>query len=72
MSTVISQLGFCGIKPMDLHGRQVHGLFYRSATSAQGQGFAGEAASEVTAWVSPARVRPANVASQHVGIRVAA
>ncbi|MGX6739174.1 GNAT family N-acetyltransferase [Streptomyces peucetius] len=53
------QLGFCGIKPMDPHGRQVHGLFYRFATSARGQGLAGEAASRVTAWVSLARVRPA-------------
>ncbi|MGW0701707.1 GNAT family N-acetyltransferase [Streptomyces sp. NPDC002867] len=28
------QLGFCGIKPMDLHGRRVLNLFYRFATSA--------------------------------------
>ncbi|MDQ1007501.1 ribosomal-protein-alanine N-acetyltransferase [Streptomyces sp. V4I23] len=71
------QLGFCGIKPMDLHGRQVLNLFYRFATSAWGQGFAGEAAGEVTAWVSRrgpelpliARVRPANIASQRVAIR---
>ncbi|MGP4090942.1 GNAT family N-acetyltransferase [Streptomyces sp. KR55] len=71
------QLGFCGIKPMALHGMQVLNLFYRFATSAWGQGFAGEAASEVTAWVSRrvpdlpliARVRPANMASQRVAIR---
>ncbi|WP_225859363.1 GNAT family N-acetyltransferase [Streptomyces albicerus] len=52
-------------------------LFYRFATSASGQGFAGDAASEVTAWVSRrvpdlpliARVRPANMASQRVAIR---
>ncbi|WP_405682097.1 GNAT family N-acetyltransferase; N-acetyltransferase [Streptomyces sp. NBC_00057] len=62
---------------MDLHGTQVLNLFYRFATSAWGQGFAGEAATKVTAWVSRhvpdlpliARVRPANIASQRVAIR---
>ncbi|HYH46973.1 MAG TPA: GNAT family N-acetyltransferase [Thermoanaerobaculia bacterium] len=71
------QLGFCGIKPMELHGMKVLNLFYRFAASAWGQGFAGEAATEVTAWASRhlpdlpliARVRPANVASQRVAIR---
>ncbi|MCF4136939.1 GNAT family N-acetyltransferase [Streptomyces sp. Tue 6430] len=71
------QLGFCGIKPMELHGAPVLNLFYRFATSAWGQGFAGEAAAAVAAWASRhlpdlpliARVRPANVASQRVAIR---
>ncbi|MGW5367474.1 GNAT family N-acetyltransferase [Streptomyces sp. NPDC004009] len=71
------QLGFCGIKPMELRGMQVLNLFYRFATSAWGRGFAGEAATEVTAWASGhvpdlpliARVRPANIASQRVAIR---
>jgi RimJ/RimL family protein N-acetyltransferase len=71
------QLGFCGIKLMELHGTPVLNLFYRFATSAWGQGFAGEAAGAVATWASHhlpdlpliARVRPANVASQRVAIR---
>lgn len=71
------QLGFCGIKPMELHNMKILNLFYRFATSAWGQGFAAEAATEVTAWASRhvpdlpliARVRPANIASQRVAIR---
>ncbi|MZF89835.1 GNAT family N-acetyltransferase [Streptomyces sp. SID5643] len=71
------QLGFCGIKPMELHGAPVLNLFYRFATSAWGQGFAGEAAGAVATWASRhlpdlpliARVRPANVASQRVATR---
>ncbi|MEU9166703.1 GNAT family N-acetyltransferase [Streptomyces sp. NPDC048420] len=71
------QLGFCGIKPMELHGEPVLNLFYRFAPSAWGQGFAGEAAAAVTAWAAAhvpeialiARVRPANAASQRVARR---
>jgi ribosomal-protein-alanine N-acetyltransferase len=71
------QLGFCGIKPMELNGVKVLNLFYRFAPSAWGQGLAGEAAPAVAAWASRqvpdlpliARVRPANVASQRVAIR---
>ncbi|MFD8237107.1 GNAT family N-acetyltransferase [Streptomyces sp. NPDC059696] len=71
------QLGFCGIKPMELHGAPVLNLFYRFATSAWGQGLAGEAASAVATWASRhlpdlpliARIRPANVASQRVALR---
>ncbi|MEU2281506.1 GNAT family N-acetyltransferase [Streptomyces sp. NPDC013178] len=71
------QLGFCGIKPMELHGVRVLNLFYRFATSAWGQGFAGEAAAAVTTWAAHqlpdlpliARVRPANVPSQRVATR---
>ncbi|MEU9121579.1 GNAT family N-acetyltransferase [Streptomyces sp. NPDC048506] len=70
-------LGFCGIKPMELHGMPVLNLFYRFATSAWGQGFAGEAAGAVTAWAARwvpdvpliARVRPADLASQRVAVR---
>ncbi|MFJ5972577.1 GNAT family N-acetyltransferase [Streptomyces sp. NPDC093060] len=71
------QLGFCGVKPMELHGERVLNLFYRFAASAWGQGFAGEAAAAVTAWAHRhlpdlpliARIRPANVASQRVALR---
>jgi len=72
------QLGFCGIKPMELNGMKTLNLFYRFAPSAWGQGLASEAATAVAAWASRhvpdlpliARVRPANVASQRVAIRV--
>jgi RimJ/RimL family protein N-acetyltransferase len=71
------RVGFCGVKPMELHGERVLNLFYRFAPGAWGQGFAGEAATAVTTWASHyvpelpliARVRPANVASQRVAVR---
>ncbi|MFD5792642.1 GNAT family N-acetyltransferase [Streptomyces diastatochromogenes] len=71
------QLGFCGVKSMELHGERVLNLFYRFATDAWGQGFAGEAAAAVTTWASRhvpdlpliARIRPANLASQRVAVR---
>lgn len=71
------QLGFCGIKPMELSGMKILNLFYRFTPAAWGQGLAGEAATAVVAWASRqlpdlplvARVRPANVASQRVAIR---
>jgi ribosomal-protein-alanine N-acetyltransferase len=71
------QLGFCGIKPMELNGLKTLNLFYRFAPSGWGQGFASEAASAVAAWAARrvpdlpliARVRPGNVASQRVAIR---
>ncbi|MFE1027784.1 GNAT family N-acetyltransferase [Streptomyces sp. NPDC058818] len=44
------QLGFCGIKPMV--GAPVLNHFHRFATSARGQGFAGEAAAAVATWAS--------------------
>ncbi|MDF2708898.1 GNAT family N-acetyltransferase [Nonomuraea muscovyensis] len=70
-------LGFCGVKPMDLRGMEILNLFYRFAVTAWGQGYAGEAATAVTAWAAEhrpglpliARVRPANVASQRVAAR---
>lgn len=72
-----AQLGFCGIKPMELRGMKVLNLFYRFATAAWGQGLASESATAVTAWAlrhipdTPlvARVRPDNIASQHVAVR---
>ena len=71
------QLGFCGIKPVELNGMKILNLFYRFTPSVWGQAFASEAATAVAAWASRAvpdlpliaRVRPANVASQHVAIR---
>jgi [ribosomal protein S5]-alanine N-acetyltransferase len=72
------QLGFCGVKPMELNGIKILNLFYRFTPSAWGQGFASEATTAVATWASRqvpdlpliARVRPANVASQRVAIRV--
>ncbi|WP_113699598.1 GNAT family N-acetyltransferase [Nonomuraea lactucae] len=71
------QLGFCGIKPMELYGMKILNLFYRFIPAAWGQGLAGEAATAVVTWASRkapdlpliARVRPANIASQRVAVR---
>jgi [ribosomal protein S5]-alanine N-acetyltransferase len=71
------QLGFCGVKPMELNGMKILNLFYRFDPSAWGKGFASEAATAVAAWAPRqvpdlpliARVRPANIASQGVAIR---
>jgi [ribosomal protein S5]-alanine N-acetyltransferase len=71
------QLGFCGVKAMELNGMRVLNLFYRFAPSAWGRGFACEAAIAVAVWASRqvpdrpliARVRPGNVASQRVAIQ---
>ncbi len=71
------QLGFCGVKPMELNGLTVLNLFYRFDSSAWGKGFASEAAIAVAGWASRqvpelpliARVRPGNVASQRVATR---
>jgi ribosomal-protein-alanine N-acetyltransferase len=70
-------VGFCGVKPATLAGREVLNLFYRLAPAAWGNGFATEAASAVVAWAGRhltdwsvvARVRPANLASQTVARR---
>lgn len=69
--------GFCGVKLMTVHGREVLNLFYRLDPSVWGAGLAAEAASAVVAWVAGpgggrpvlARVRPANVASARVAVR---
>ncbi|WP_214411374.1 GNAT family N-acetyltransferase [Sphaerisporangium fuscum] len=71
------QLGFCGVKSMDLNGMSVLNLFYRFEASSWGQGLAGQAATAVVEWASVrvpdlpviARVRPANIASQRVAVR---
>jgi RimJ/RimL family protein N-acetyltransferase len=71
-------IGFCGLKVMRLHGREILNLLYRLDPSAWGGGVATEAATAVVAWaganesVRPvvARVRPANFASQRVAERV--
>ncbi|MGW3071518.1 GNAT family N-acetyltransferase [Kitasatospora sp. NPDC001132] len=72
------QLGFCGVKPMNLAGMEILNLFYRFDAATWGQGLASEAAAAVVAWTAQqvpdlpliARVRPANVASQRVALRV--
>lgn len=71
------QLGFCGIKPVELNGMKVLNLFYRFDTTTWGQGVASEAATAVAAWAFRrvpglpliARIRPANIASRHVALR---
>ncbi|SCL70087.1 Protein N-acetyltransferase, RimJ/RimL family [Micromonospora citrea] len=70
-------LGFCGLKLMRLHGREVLNLFYRLDPAAWGNGVATEAATAVVDWAAThlpgrplvARVRPANVASARVAAR---
>ncbi|APU15053.1 MULTISPECIES: GNAT family N-acetyltransferase [Actinoalloteichus] len=67
-------LGFCGVKSMLLKDRAILNLFYRLAPTAWGRGLASEAARAVVDWATRrmpeppivARVRPANIASQHV------
>jgi RimJ/RimL family protein N-acetyltransferase len=70
-------VGFCGLKPVPMGGREVLNLFYRFAPFAWGRGYATEAATAVVSWASRhrtgwpvvARVRPANTASQRVALR---
>jgi [ribosomal protein S5]-alanine N-acetyltransferase len=70
-------LGFCGVRPVTVAGREALNLFYRLAPAEWGHGFATEAASTVVAWAARhladwavvARVRPANLASQRVAQR---
>ncbi|MFF3640901.1 GNAT family N-acetyltransferase [Streptomyces sp. NPDC002564] len=69
-------IGFCRIKPTELHGTETLNLFYRFTPAVWGHGFAAEAATAVVGWVSRnaphlpliARIRPANIASQRVAI----
>jgi RimJ/RimL family protein N-acetyltransferase len=71
-----ARVGFCGVKFMELAGREVLNLFYRFAPAAWGRGLASEAASAIVHWATThiadfpviARVRPENVASQRVAI----
>lgn len=70
-------LGFCGLKVMQLHDRDVLNLFYRLNPAAWGGGVATEAATAVVTWATAhvpchpvvARVRPDNVASARVATR---
>ncbi|MGH3738434.1 MAG: GNAT family N-acetyltransferase [Micromonosporaceae bacterium] len=67
-------IGFCGVKVMPLHGREVLNLLYRFAPAAWGNGYASEAARAVVRWAAAhaperpliARIRPANTASIRV------
>ncbi len=69
--------GFCGIKPMELHGHEVLNLFCRFAPAGWGKGYASEATAAVVGWASDnvphlpliARIRPDNIASQRLAIR---
>ncbi|MCU7730339.1 GNAT family N-acetyltransferase [Actinoplanes sp. KI2] len=69
--------GFCGLKLMRLHDRDVLNLFYRLDPPAWGDGVATEAATAVVAWAIThvaglpvvARVRPGNIASRTVAMR---
>lgn len=71
-------LGFCGLKVMTLQNHGVLNLCYRFKPSAWGQGVATEATAVVVDWADArrpdvpvvARVRPANVASQRVAVKV--
>ncbi|WP_089157828.1 GNAT family N-acetyltransferase [Micromonospora sp. NBS 11-29] len=71
------RLGFCGLKVMRLHERDVLNLFYRLDPAAWGAGVAGEAATAVVRWAAAhrpgvpvaARIRPANIASRRVAER---
>jgi len=69
--------GFCGLKLMHLHDREVLNLFYRLDPAAWGNGVATAAATAVVDWATVhlpdrplvARVRPDNVASATVATR---
>jgi [ribosomal protein S5]-alanine N-acetyltransferase len=73
----LPQLGFCGLKFMQLQQRRILNLFYRFAPASWGDGVGSEAAAAVVKWATTqhpsypviARVRPENVASQRVAVR---
>jgi RimJ/RimL family protein N-acetyltransferase len=70
-------IGYCGIKTVKFRGSEALNLMYRLAPAAWGHGLATEAASAVVAWAIEslphpriiARVRPGNIASQHVATK---
>ncbi|MCE7003998.1 GNAT family N-acetyltransferase [Kibdelosporangium philippinense] len=72
-----AQLGFCGLKSMEMNNRRILNLFYRLAPTSWGNGIATEAAKAVVTWATArlsdlpiiARVRPNNIASQRVATR---
>ncbi len=71
-------IGYAGVKRMLIHERPVLNLVYRFVPEVWGQGFATEAASavvssaldELPAETIVARVRPGNLSSQHVALKV--
>jgi ribosomal-protein-alanine N-acetyltransferase len=71
-------LGFCGLKSMQLRGQPVINLFYRVDPNAWGRGIATEAALRVVEWARInrssrpviARIRPENLASARVALKV--
>lgn len=71
-------LGFCGLKSMHARGQPVLNLFYRIDPDAWGQGIATEAALAVIDWAKAnrprlpviARVRPENLASARVAVKL--
>jgi [ribosomal protein S5]-alanine N-acetyltransferase len=70
--------GICGLKRMTVHGQPVLNLLYRLRPQLWGQGYASEAGMAVLACARDqqldgailARVRPENVASQHVATKL--
>lgn len=71
-------VGYAGVKRMEVHGRPVLNLVYRFVPEAWGRGLATEAAAAVLARVGVrlptetvvARVRPRNLASRQVALKV--
>lgn len=71
-------IGFCGVKVMALHGREVLNLLYRFAPATWGNGYATEAARAVVNWAAAraperpliARIRPGNAGSIRVATRI--
>ena len=71
-------VGYAGVKRMEIHGRPVLNLVYRFVPEVWGRGYATEAAAAVVSSAAAqmpaetivARVRPGNLASQHVALKV--
>jgi len=71
-------VGYCGLKASTAKGLSVLNLIYRFTPDVWGRGYATEAATAAIAWGTEhqpstlilARVRPANVASQNVALKV--
>lgn len=71
-------VGFCGVKPQRVVGREVMNLYYRFAPSAWGHGYAAEAAAAIADWSAAAhpsapvlaRMARNNPASQRVAERI--
>lgn len=71
-------VGYCRLKTMTVKGLPVLNLIYRFAPDVWGRGYATEAASAAIAWAGEyqpstpitARVRPDNIASKNVALKV--